>query len=347
MQEQKLIGDFMKKVLITDPTLRDGSHAISHQFSEKQIALYAKAADEAGIPIIEVGHGNGLGASSIQVGLSLTPDHRVIEVARENIKNAKLEVFVLPGFATINKDIKPAIDAGVDAVRVAAHCTEADITARHISYVREKGKRAYGALMMTHMASKETLIEECLKIESYGAQGVILMDSAGAYLPKDVTEKITALVEKLTIPVGFHAHNNLGMAIANSLAAVEAGAMILDGTACGLGGGTGNAQIELLVAVLERMGYSTGIDLYKILDASELAGKKLMSVRPSIKPTSIVSGLAGVFSGFARQVERIADEYQVDPRDIFFELGKRKVVAGQEDIIVEVAIKLSKDRSKT
>lgn len=334
----------MRKILITDPTLRDGSHAIGHQFTEKQIASYAKAADEAGIPIIEVGHGNGVGASSIQVGLSLTPDNRIIEVARKNIKKAKLEIFVLPGFATINRDIKPAIEAGVDAIRVAAHCTEADITARHISYAREKGRIAYGALMMTHMASKETLVEECLKMESYGAQGVILMDSAGAYLPCDVTEKISALVEKLTIPIGFHAHNNLGMAIANSMAAVEAGAMILDGTACGLGGGTGNAQIELLVAVLEKMGYSTGINLYKVLDASELAEKNLMAMRPSIRPTSIISGMAGVFSGFARQVERIAKEYQVDPRDVFFELGKRKVVAGQEDIIVEAAIKLSKDR---
>ena len=335
----------MKKILVTDPTLRDGSHAIQHKFSEQQIAAYARAADAAGIPIIEVGHGNGLGASSIQVGLSLTPDHKVIEIARKNIKNAKLEVFVLPGFATINKDLKPAIDAGVDAVRVAAHCTEADITERHISYVRERGKIAYGALMMTHMASKEVLLEESLKMESYGAQGVILMDSAGAYLPADVTEKISTLANNLKIYVGFHAHNNLGMGIANSIAAVAAGAFIVDGTACGLGGGTGNAQLEVLVAVLEKLGYNTGINLYKVLEASDVAEKELMKARPSIKPIGIVSGLAGVFSGFSRQVERIAAEYQVDPRDIFFKLGKRRVVAGQEDLIVEVAIELSQNRS--
>jgi 4-hydroxy 2-oxovalerate aldolase len=330
-----------KKILITDPTLRDGSHAIQHQFNEEQIASYCKAADAAGIPIIEVGHGNGLGASSIQVGLSKLSDHRMIEIARKHLNNSKLEVFVLPGFATINKDLKPAIDAGVDAVRVGCHCTEADITERHLSYARKRGKLAYGALMMTHMASKETLLEECLKMESYGAQGVILMDSAGAFMPKDVTEKIGLLVNTLKIPVGFHAHINLGLAIANSIAAVEAGALILDATACGMGGGTGNAQIEVLVPVLDKLGYSTGIDLYKILDASQVAEKQLMDTRPSINPISIISGLAGVFSGFTKHVERVAAEYNIDARDIFFELGKRKVVAGQEDLIVEVAIQLS------
>ena len=199
--------------------------------------------------------------------------------------------------------------------------------------------------MMTHMASKEVLLEESLKMESYGAQGVILMDSAGAYLPADVTEKISTLANNLKIYVGFHAHNNLGMGIANSIAAVAAGAFIVDGTACGLGGGTGNAQLEVLVAVLEKLGYNTGINLYKVLEASDVAEKELMKARPSIKPIGIVSGLAGVFSGFSRQVERIAAEYQVDPRDIFFKLGKRRVVAGQEDLIVEVAIELSQNRS--
>ena len=331
----------MSTVLISDPTLRDGNHAVRHQLNAKQVALYAAAADAAGVPIVEVGHGNGLGASSLQVGESLIGDREMLEVARENLVNSKLSIHVIPGFATINKDLKTAIEIGVDLVRVASHCTEADITQRHIGYARDKGKEVYGVLMMSHMASKELLAEEALKMESYGAEAIVIMDSAGAYLPSDVTERIAELVKSLTIPVGFHGHNNLGMAVANSVAAVQAGATILDGTARGFGAGSGNTQLEVLVAVLERMGFSTGIDLYKMLDAADIAEKELMPVIPSIKSISVVSGLSGVFSGFAKHVERISKEYGVNAKDVFFELGKRKVVAGQEDLIIEVAMKLA------
>lgn len=331
----------MSTVLISDPTLRDGNHAVRHQLNARQIALYAAAADAAGVPIVEVGHGNGLGASSLQVGESLIGDREMLEVARENLVNSKLSIHVIPGFATINKDLKTAIEIGVDLVRVASHCTEADITQRHIGYARDKGKEVYGVLMMSHMASKELLAEEALKMESYGAEAIVIMDSAGAYLPSDVTERIAELVKSLTIPVGFHGHNNLGMAVANSVAAVQAGATILDGTARGFGAGSGNTQLEVLVAVLERMGFSTGIDLYKMLDAADIAEKELMPVIPSIKSLSVVSGLSGVFSGFAKHVERISKEYGVNAKDVFFELGRRKVVAGQEDLIIEVAMKLA------
>jgi 4-hydroxy 2-oxovalerate aldolase len=184
-------------------------------------------------------------------------------------------------------------------------------------------------------------------MESYGAQGIIIMDSAGAFLPHEVTDRITALVNSLTIPIGFHAHNNLGMAVANSVAAVEAGALIIDGTAKGFGAGAGNAPLEIIVAVLQKMGYATGIDLYKILEASDLAEEEFMSVKPKSSSLSIVSGLSGVFSGFAKPVERISREYNVDPRDVFFALGKRRVVAGQEDVIVEVARELSKKKENT
>jgi len=331
----------MRTVLISDPTLRDGNHAVSHQLNLSQIAAYAAAANEARIPIVEVGHGNGIGASSLQVGMSIVSDAEMLEVAREKLTASKLGIHCMPGFATINKDLSIAIDIGVDVVRVGSHCTEADITQRHIAYVRNRGREAYGCLMMTHMASKEVLIEQCLKMESYGAQAVMLMDSAGAYLPTDVSEKISALVSALKIPVGFHAHNNLGMAVANSIAAVEAGATILDGTARGFGAGAGNTQLEVLVAVLEKMGYSTGIDLYKMLDAAELAEEKLIKTIPSTRTVSIVSGLAGVFSGFAKHVERVSLQYGVNPRDVFFELGRRRVVAGQEDLIIEVAVNLA------
>jgi 4-hydroxy 2-oxovalerate aldolase len=334
----------MPKILISDSTLRDGSHAVGHQLNSHQIAVYAAAAEAAGIPIVEVGHGNGLGASSLQLGESLISDIEMLLSARKHLTRSKLGILIIPGFATINKDLSKAIEAGVDVVRVASHCTEADITERHITYARQKGKEVYGVLMMSHMAPKEMLVDEALKMELYGAEGVILMDSAGAYLPNDVTEKVSTLVNKLRIPIGFHAHNNLGMAVANSIAAVEAGATILDGTVRGFGAGAGNAQLEVLVAVLEKMGYSTGIDLYKILDAADIAEKEMIKSIPSIKSESIVSGLSGVFSGFLKPVNRIAQKYGVDPRDIFFELGRRQVVAGQEDLIIEVAQELSRRR---
>jgi len=334
------------QIIINDPTLRDGNHAVSHQINEEQLAAYASAADQALIPIVEVGHGNGLGASSLQVGQSLLNDSMMLKIARENLEHSKLGIFVIPGFATINRDLKNALDLGVDVVRVAAHCTEADVTQRHISYVLDQGKEIYGVLMMSHRASKEVLAEEAYKMESYGAQGVIIMDSAGAFLPCDVKERISTLVDKLNIPVGFHAHNNLGMAIANSITALEVGATILDGSARGFGAGAGNAQLEVLVPVLDKLGYDTGIDMYKLFDAADMAEEELMISLPSVKTLSVVSGLAGVFSGFSKHVERISADYGVDPRDVFFELGRRKVVAGQEDTIIEVAREMAKERRR-
>jgi 4-hydroxy 2-oxovalerate aldolase len=332
----------MPDVLISDPTLRDGNHAVKHQLTKEQVGAYCRAADRARVPIVEVGHGNGLGASSLQVGLCLHTDRELLETARENLACSRLGVHVMPGFATIANDLKPAMEIGVDVFRVGCHCTEADITQRHVDYIRSRGKEAAGALMMCHMASKEVLAEEAYKMQSYGASGVMLYDSSGALLPPDVKDRISYLVSRLEIPVGFHAHNNLGMAVANSLAAADAGARILDGTIRGFGAGAGNTQIEVLVAVLERMGYSTGIDLYAILDAGDFAEKEILQTVPRISSTSVASGLSGVFSGFAKHVERIGREYNVDPRDIFFELGRRKVVAGQEDLILEVAAALSK-----
>jgi 4-hydroxy 2-oxovalerate aldolase len=334
----------LKQILMSDSTLRDGNHACSHQLSIEQIAIYSEAADKAGVPIVEVGHGNGLGASSLQVGLCKETDKNMLETARKHLGKSKLGIHVIPGFATIKRDLSSAIDIGVDVIRIASHCTEADITQRHLGYVRERGKEAYGVLMMSHMASADVLVEEAQKMELYGAEGIIIMDSAGAYLPSDVQEKISALVNGLKVPVGFHAHNNLGMAIANSIAAIESGAKMLDGTARGFGAGAGNAQIEVLVAVLEKMDFITGIDLYKILDASDLAEKKVVNKVPIIKSDSIVSGLSGVFSGFSKHVTRISNEYEVDPRDVYRELGKRKIVAGQEDIIIEVVMDLIKNQ---
>jgi 4-hydroxy 2-oxovalerate aldolase len=331
-----------KKILISDPTLRDGNHAVSHQLTTNQIAAYCEAAENAGVPIVEVGHGNGLGASSINVGISATSDFDILKIARKHLSNSKLGIHVIPGFATINKDLSKALDMGVDVIRVASHCSEADVTENHIKFCSKNAKTVFGVLMMSHMLDKNGLLEQGMKMQDYGAEGLILMDSSGNYLPSDVTEKVSYLTENLVIPIGFHAHNNLGMGVANTIAAVEAGAKIVDGCARGFGAGPGNAQLEVIIAVLDRMGYETGIDLYKILDASDLAETQLMNNVPFTNSTSIVSGLSGVFAGFLKPVNRAAIEFNVDPRDLFFALGERGVVAGQEDLILEEAKKLSK-----
>ncbi len=260
-----------RNVLISDPTLRDGNHAVRHQLNRASFVAYCQAAEAAGVPIVEVGHGNGLGASSMLVGECALPDEEILAVSRENLHKSKLGIHVIPGFCTIRKDLAKAIDMGVDVVRVASHCTEADITDRHIAYTRQAGKEAFGVLMMSHMASPAILLEEARKMESYGAEAIIIMDSAGAYFPAEVRERISTLVDGLTIPVGFHAHNNLGMAIINSVEAVNAGASIIDGTIRGFGAGAGNAQLEVIVAVFQRLGFETGIDLYRILDAADVA----------------------------------------------------------------------------
>jgi 4-hydroxy 2-oxovalerate aldolase len=335
----------MKDISISDPTLRDGNHAVAHQLGAEQIAAYCRAADAAGVHVVEVGHGNGLGASSLQLGESRCPDELALKTARDALSTSKLGVHVIPGLATIDRDLRRALDLGVDVVRVASHCTEADLTERHLGFVRERGRTAYGVLMMSHMASKERLVEEASKMVSYGAESVVIMDSAGSYFPEDVSARVGLLVKETGVPVGFHAHNNLGMAIANSVAALAAGATMLDGCARGFGAGAGNAAIEVLIPVVERLGYSTGIDFYKLLDAAELAERDIIPALPAIRSISIVSGLSGVFSGFAKPVERIARHYGVDPRDVFFELGRRKIVAGQEDMILEVASDLARAKA--
>lgn len=332
----------VKSILVSDPTLRDGNHAVEHQLDKEQILAYCKAANNAGVPIVEVGHGNGIGASSLQLGLSKTSDYDTLQIARGALTSSLLGIHVIPGFATIKKDLAPALELGVDVVRVASHCSEADITEQHIQYARKAGKIVYGVLMMSHMVPKEKLAAEALKMQCYGANGVVFMDSAGHYLMHDVAERVKFLLESLSIPIGFHAHNNLGLAIANSVTAVEAGATMIDGCARGFGAGAGNAQLEVLVGVLERLGYATGIDFYKLLDAADLAEHTLLQETPTIKSTSIISGLAGVFSGFIKPVSRISAEFNVDPRDVFFELGRRKIIAGQEDSIIEIAHSLAK-----
>lgn len=331
----------MSKLRFFDSTLRDGSHAIQHQLTKKNIEDYCQAMDSAGMYTIIVGHGNGLGASSLQVGLSLLSDTEMLKVARKNLTKTKLGVYMIPGFGTIKDNIEPAIECGTDLFTIGCHCTEADTTRQHIEYIIEAGKEAYGVLMMYHMASTERILEEAQKMQSYGAKGVIIMDSAGASTPEMVKKTISTLYDGLEIQVGFHAHNNLGLAVANSYIAYQEGASIMDGTLRGFGAGAGNCQLEALVAVLEKNNISSSADFYRMLDASTDVMPTIMKTDMGLSPLSIVSGMAGVFSAFKVHVEKAAKEFDVDPRDIFFELGKRKAVGGQEDMIIEIAEQLS------
>ncbi|MFJ4428433.1 4-hydroxy-2-oxovalerate aldolase [Streptomyces bobili] len=324
------------QVLIHDPTLRDGHHAVGHQLDADQLHAYAEAANAAGVPVVEVGHGNGLGASSLQIGRAKLPDASMLKVVRKALTHSRMGVFMAPGWGTAD-DLRAAVAHGADVVRIAAHCTEADVTERHLGVVRDLGSEAQGVLLMSHMASPGQLAEQCAQLATFGAQAVGIMDSAGHYLPADVIERIHAIAGAVDVPVIFHGHNNLSLAVANSIAAIEAGARIIDATARGFGAGAGNTQLEVLVALLERRGFDTGIGLREVLHAADIAEAQLMETQPVIDSVSLVSGLAGVFSGFKKPVLEAARREGVDPLDLFLALGERQVVAGQEDLIADVA----------
>ncbi|GHD78719.1 4-hydroxy-2-oxovalerate aldolase [Streptomyces goshikiensis] len=336
----------MNTVVIHDPTLRDGQHAVRHQLGVAALRGYAEAADAAGIPVVEVGHGNGLGASSLQVGRAAVSDDLMLSTVREALRTSKMGVFMLPGWGTC-EDLRKAVAHGADVIRVGVHCTETSLAERHLGFLREQGADAHCVLMMSHMATPAELAEHAARVVGYGARAVGIMDSAGHFLPQDVTERIGAIRGAVGdgVPVIFHGHNNLGMAVANSVAAAGAGAGIIDGCARGFGAGAGNTQLEVLVPVLERTGFRTGIDLYALLDAAEFAERELMPAPPTTGSLSIVSGLAGVFSGFKHQVLDLSGRAGVDPRDVFFELGRRQAIAGQEDLIVDVVAELSAKRA--
>lgn len=325
---------------IYDVSLRDGCHAINHQLSERQILEYCKRVDDCGIDYVEVGHGIGLGASSLLIGESLLSDIEMLKIARENLKKTKLSVHLVPGYATI-ADIKMSFDCGVNSFRVATHCSEADTAAKHIEFIRNSNGEAISGLMMSHMISPEELVVQAKKLESYGAEAVTILDSAGKFIPCHVIKIMELLKQDLKIPFGFHAHNNLGFSVANSCAAYQAGASLIDASIIGFGAGAGNVPLELLVAAMNAYGYQHKCDFYKILELAEYA-EDLFGYRPFASSDSIISGLTGVVSVFSKPVKAAARDFGVDSKDIFLELGKRKAIAGQEDMIVEIAQALAK-----
>lgn len=333
-----------KDLTLVEVALRDGSHVVRHQYTTEQVVSIVKGLNEAKVPYIEVSNGDGVGGSSVQYGFSKEYDINLIKAAKEASDFSKIAVLLLPGIGTV-EDLKEAREAGADMVRVATHSTEADVSAQHIRYAKEElNMEVVGFLMMAHMASPEKLLEQAKLMESYGADIVYVTDSAGALLPDQVTERIQLLANNLNIKIGFHAHNNLGLAVANTLAAIDAGATFVDGSARAMGAGAGNTQTEVLVAVLNKLGYNTGIDLYKMMDVAQDLVAPLIEKEQIIDSDSLMLGYAGVYSSFRLFAQRAAEKFGVDSRDILNELGKIGVVGGQEDMIVDVASQLAKEQ---
>lgn len=330
---------------VVDATLRDGDHAMEHQFSVEHIRRIARGLDEAGVPVIEVSHGDGLAGSSIQYGSSREPELAYIEAAASVIRRGKLAVLLLPGIGT-RKELKRAAELGAKIARIATHCTEADIAEQHIGLAKELGMEVAGFLMMSHMAPPQKLAEQAKLMESYGADCVYVVDSAGALLVHETRERVRALRDALaeSVAVGFHGHNNLCLSVANTLAAVEEGATWVDGTTCGLGAGAGNTPTEVLVAVLKKLGFETGIDLFRLMDVAEEMVRPIMLHPITIDRSCLTIGYAGVYSTFLLHAQRAAEKFHVDARDILIELGRRKTVGGQEDMIVDVAVELSRQK---
>jgi 4-hydroxy 2-oxovalerate aldolase len=329
----------MNKVIITDSSLRDGNHSVKHTISLSSIEKYCEFANRAGIPIVEVGHGNGLAASSLLIGKCVNTDKEMLTSARKYLTNSKLGIHTIPGLATLD-DIKAAIDYGVDVIRVATHCTEATLSKSHIEYLAKAGKTVYGVLMMSALIDADQLVMQAKIMESYGAEAIIIMDSTGTYLPKDVEERIKKLKANTRMKVGFHAHNNLGCAISNSLTAVECGADLIDACIRGFGAGAGNAALEVMLPVLEKSGFESGIDFKETINEADKVMEYLVPSAPITAPINVLTGLTRLFSGFEKPIVAASKLYGVEYSSLIFELGNRKLVAGQEDVILEVAQKL-------
>jgi len=332
-------------IRITDSTLRDGSHAMAHRFTEEQVRLVVHALDGAGVEVIEVTHGDGLGGSSFNYGFSAVDDIALVAAAVDEATRAKIAVLMLPGLGTV-KDLRRAHDAGASVARVATHCTEADVSRQHFKAARDLGMETVGFLMLSHRASPEKLAEQARIMVDAGAECVYVVDSAGALVLGDAQERVQRVLDEVgrDAQVGFHGHQNLSMGVANSVLAYQAGARQVDGALLALGAGAGNSPTEVLAATFERLGVPTGVDVQASLAAAEEIVKPMISRIPHMDRSSIVQGYAGVYSSFLLHAERAGERYGVPAHEILQRVGEAGYVGGQEDMIIDIALQLAEER---
>ena len=334
-----------KKITLHDMTLRDGMHPKRHLMTLEQMKSVAQGLDQAGVPLIEVTHGDGLGGASVNYGFPAHSDEEYLGSVIPLMKQAKVSALLLPGIGTVDH-LKMAHGLGVHTIRVATHCTEADVSEQHITMARKLDMDTVGFLMMAHMNSAEGLIKQAKLMEGYGANCIYVTDSAGYLLPEQVKERIAAVRAALKpeTELGFHGHHNLAMGVANSIAAIEAGATRIDAAAAGLGAGAGNTPLEVLVAVLDRMGIDTGVDVWKIQDVAEDLVVPLMDFPIRIDRDALTLGYAGVYGSFLLFAKRAEKKYGIPARDLLVELGRRGMVGGQEDMIEDTALTMARER---
>ncbi len=336
----------VRDLRITDSTLRDGSHAMSHQFTEAQVRGVVSALDRAGVQVIEVTHGDGLGGSSFNYGFSLVDELDLIAAAVDEATQAKIAVLMLPGLATVH-NLKRAHAAGASVARIATHCTEADVSIQHFGEARALGMETVGFLMLAHSTTPKVLAQQARIMADAGAQCVYVVDSAGALVLSDAQERVKAVVEEVSrdgVQVGFHGHQNLSMGVANSVLAYQSGARQIDGALCALGAGAGNSPTEVLAATFERMGIRTGVDLGQVLSAAEEVVRPFVPRLPWMDRASITQGYAGVYSSFLLHAERAGERYGVPAHAILQKVGEYGYVGGQEDMIIDIALQLAQEQ---